>query len=127
MSDDRTSDIHLQVTTDENKVPTSIRWSASDAGIAQAEAKAFALSVWNGKEALSIDLWDKDMTVDEMKVFVCQSMMTLADALERAPHRTPGQPVPSAASPPSSPNASALDPKPNPVPAASGRSGWSAR
>ena len=84
MSDDRTSDIHLQVTTDENKVPTSIRWSASDAGIAQAEAKAFALSVWNGKEALSIDLWDKDMTVDEMKVFVCQSMMTLADALERA-------------------------------------------
>ena len=84
MSDDRTSDIHLQVTTDENKVPTSIRWSASDAGISQAEAKAFALSVWNGKEALSIDLWDKDMTVDEMKVFVCQSMMTLADALERA-------------------------------------------
>lgn len=84
MSDDRTSDIHLQVTTDENKVPISIRWSASDAGISQAEAKAFALSVWNGKEALSIDLWDKDMTVDEMKVFVCQSMMTLADALERA-------------------------------------------
>ena len=84
MSDDRNSDIHLQVTTDENKVPTSIRWSASDAGISQAEAKAFALSVWNGKEALSIDLWDKDMTVDEMKVFVCQSMMTLADALERA-------------------------------------------
>jgi gliding motility-associated protein GldC len=84
MSADHSSDIHLTVTTDGNKVPTSIRWSASDAGIANAEAKAFALSVWNGKEALSIDLWDKDMTVDEMKVFVCQSMMTLADALERS-------------------------------------------
>ena len=33
---------------------------------------------------MSIDLWDKDMTVEEMKVFVCQSMMTLADALERS-------------------------------------------
>ncbi|MCH1581513.1 MAG: gliding motility protein GldC [Flavobacteriales bacterium] len=84
MADPRTSEIHLTVTTDENKVPTAIRWSASDAGIANAEAKAFALSVWNGREALSIDLWDKDMTVDEMKVFVCQSMMTLADALERS-------------------------------------------
>ena len=51
---------------------------------AAAEAKAFALSVWNGREALSIDLWDKDMTVEEMKVFVCQSMMTMADALERS-------------------------------------------
>jgi len=84
MANDRTTDIHLNVTTDENKVPTAIRWSASDAGIANAEAKAFALSVWNGREALSIDLWDKDMTVEEMKVFVCQSMMTLADALERS-------------------------------------------
>ena len=84
MSDSQASVIRINVSTDENKVPTSIRWSASDAGIANAEAKAFALSVWNGNEALSIDLWDKDMTVDEMKVFVCQSMMTLADALERS-------------------------------------------
>ena len=68
MSDSRTSQIQLNVTTDANKVPTAIRWSASDAGIADAEAKAFALSVWNGREALSIDLWDKDMTVEEMKV-----------------------------------------------------------
>lgn len=84
MSDSNSSVIQINVSTDENKVPTSIRWSASDAGITNAEAKAFALSVWNGNEALSIDLWDKDMTVDEMKIFVCQSMMTLADALERS-------------------------------------------
>ncbi len=84
MSEAHSSKIQLNVTTDANKVPTSIRWSASDAGISDAEAKAFALSVWNGREALSIDLWDKDMTVEEMKVFVCQSMMTLADALERS-------------------------------------------
>ena len=84
MSEARTSEIHLTVTTDDNKVPTDIQWSASDAGIADQRAKAFALSVWNGNEALSIDLWDKDMTVEEMKVFVCQSMMTLADALERS-------------------------------------------
>ena len=66
MSEAHSSKIQLNVTTDANKVPTSIRWSASDAGISDAEAKAFALSVWNGREALSIDLWDKDMTVEEM-------------------------------------------------------------
>lgn len=84
MADPRTSEIHLTVTTDANKVPDAIRWSASDAGISDAAAKAFSLSVWNGREALSIDLWDKEMTVEEMRAFVCQSMMTLADALERA-------------------------------------------
>ena len=112
MSDSRSSEIRLDVTTDDNKVPTSIRWSASDAGISNAEAKAFALSVWNGREALSIDLWDKDMTVEEMKVFVCQSMMTLADALERS---TQDERAAGAIrdSPPSSPNGLAWGPRPS--------------
>ncbi|MGB0171021.1 MAG: gliding motility protein GldC [Flavobacteriales bacterium] len=84
MSDPRTSEIQLTVTTDANKVTTAIRWSASDGGKQDEKAKALALNLWNGREAETIHLWDKDMTVEEMKVFVCQSMMTLADTLERS-------------------------------------------
>ena len=36
----KTSDILLRVTTDENKIPESITWSAEDGGVEQAEAKA---------------------------------------------------------------------------------------
>ena len=35
MADSRSSEIRLDVTTDDNKVPTAIRWSASDAGISK--------------------------------------------------------------------------------------------
>ena len=57
---------------DEHRVPESIEWSASDTGAAEMQkAKAFMLSFWDGadKTALRIDLWTKDMMVDEMADF----------------------------------------------------------
>ncbi len=44
------------------------------------------LSVWNGEEkkAMRIDLWTEDMLVDEMKLFVFQTLVTMADTFERA-------------------------------------------
>ena len=33
---------------------------------------------------LRIDLWTKDMMVDEMKKFTCQNIITMADAFERS-------------------------------------------
>ena len=88
MSDPRTSEIQLTVTTDANKVTTAIHWSASDGGKQDEKAKALALNLWNGREAETIHLWDKDMSVVEMKEFVCQSIMTLADTLEKATQDT---------------------------------------
>lgn len=80
------STIHIQVQTDDNNVPEQIIWSASDAQVSEAEAKAMILSMWDKKErnTLRIDLWNKEMEVDEMKHFVHQTILTLADSFERA-------------------------------------------
>ncbi|HEY0432739.1 MAG TPA: gliding motility protein GldC, partial [Chitinophagaceae bacterium] len=50
------------------------------------KAKAMMLSFWDGQEktALRIDLWTKDMMVDEMTDFFYQTMMTMADSYGRA-------------------------------------------
>lgn len=81
-----TSRITIDVSTDENQVPVSMTWSAEDGGIDQQGASAMALSMWNPKEyaAMRMDLWTKDMSVEEMRYFVIQTMMTLADTYERA-------------------------------------------
>jgi len=81
------STITIEVHTDENKVPDSITWSASDTSVENIQnAKAMILSVWHGAEkaALRIDLWTKDMMVDEMADFFYQTMMTMADTYGRA-------------------------------------------
>jgi gliding motility-associated protein GldC len=81
------STIAINIEMDENRVPESISWHASDstAGDEQ-KAKAFILSLWDGtdKTALRIDLWTKTMMVDEMADFFYQTMMTMADTYGRA-------------------------------------------
>ena len=72
---------------DEDRVPESISWNASDTSAERAQkAKAMMLSFWDGSEksALRIDLWTKDMMVDEMADFFYQTMMTMADSYGRA-------------------------------------------
>ena len=85
------STIKINVAVDHNKIPQSISWSASDTTIANTQqAKAFMLSLWDGAEktALRIDLWTKDMMVDEMADFFYQTMMTMADTYGRATSHT---------------------------------------
>ena len=82
----RTSNINLNISLDENNVPEKINWTALDSGIDKAPTKDSIISVWDEKtqETLRIDLWTKDMPVDQMKKFVHQNIMALADTLERA-------------------------------------------
>lgn len=81
------SSIVIDVNTDENKVPDAISWKATDTTVEESQkAKAMMLSFWDGadKTALRIDLWTKDMMVDEMADFFYQTMMTMADTYGRA-------------------------------------------
>lgn len=86
MAVEHTSEITLKVGLDENRVPEELKWSAQDGGINEEEAKAMLLSVWDSKnqESLKIDLWTKDMPVDEMKVFFHQTLVTMADTFYKA-------------------------------------------
>jgi gliding motility-associated protein GldC len=80
------SEIRLNVALDENKIPETIHWTAEDGGITNEETKAIMLSVWDSKnnESLRIDLWTKEMPVDEMKVFFHQTLSAMADTFQRA-------------------------------------------
>lgn len=80
------STIELQVELDENRVPEKLRWTAQDGGIKNEEAKAMMLSVWDSKaqETLRIDLWTKDMPVDEMKLFFHQTLVEMSNTFNRA-------------------------------------------
>ena len=86
MSKTLKSKIELNVELDENRVPEKLNWSAEDGGINNEEAKAMMLSVWDSKtqETLRIDLWTKDMPVDEMKQFFHQTLVTMSDTFLRA-------------------------------------------
>ncbi len=81
-----TSEIRLNIILDENKIPETIHWTAEDGGVANEKTKAVMLSVWdsNKKESLRIDLWTKDMPVDEMKIFFHQTLSAMADTFQRA-------------------------------------------
>ena len=69
MSDTINSEIKFNIELDENRVPEKLTWSAQDGGVQAEEAKAIMLSIWDSKakETMRIDLWTKDMPVDEVK------------------------------------------------------------
>lgn len=85
------STITIDVTLDNDKVPQQISWKASDstADMAQ-QSKAMMISFWDGadKAAMRIDLWTKEMMVDEMADFYYQTLMTMADTFNRATRNT---------------------------------------
>ncbi len=81
-----TSEIKIDVALDENKVPEALQWTAEDGGILDQPTKAMMLAVWDhkAKEALRIDLWTKDMPLDEMQLFFHQTLSAMADTFYRA-------------------------------------------
>ena len=86
----RQSTITIDVTLDEKNIPDQILWKATDSTAdAGQKARAMMLSFWDGadKSALRMDLWTKEMMVDEMADFYYQTMMTMADSFSRATHQ----------------------------------------
>lgn len=81
------SNISIEIELDDNKVPQQINWTASDSSADMMQpAKSMMVAFWDGadKSALRIDLWTKDMMVDEMADFYYQVMMGMADTYLRA-------------------------------------------
>lgn len=82
----KVSPISIEITLDENKIPEKIKWSAPDGGVNKENAQAMLLSLWNGEkqETLRMDLWIKEMPVDQMKMFFHQSLVTMSETYLRA-------------------------------------------
>ena len=80
-----TSEIKLKITVDENQLPHKIEWEAPDANEGSI-CKSMMLALWDEKEnnTMRIDLWTKDMMVDEMADFFYQNLMGMSDSYLRA-------------------------------------------
>ena len=52
----------------------------------KSSCKSVMITLWDAKEnnTLRIDLWTKDMLVDEMKTFFHQTLLSMTDTLKRA-------------------------------------------
>jgi len=80
------SEIKFTVELDDNKIPEKLSWDAKDGGVDNEETKAFMISVWdsNKKETLKMDLWTKDMPLEEMQHFFHQTLLSMSDTFYRA-------------------------------------------
>tara|TARA_R110002072_G_scaffold281965_2_gene444646 strand:+ start:20553 stop:20900 length:348 start_codon:yes stop_codon:yes gene_type:complete len=82
----KTSKIEINVGLNDNNLPIAMKWSADDGGVENAATKAMLLSLWDSSanNTMKIDLWTKDMSVEEMKQFFHQTLLTLSDSFEKA-------------------------------------------
>lgn len=86
----RTTEIKIAVQLDDNEVPERIHWVAEDGGVDRS-SKAILISVWDEQDrnSMRVDLWTKEMTMEEMKAFFHQQFLTLSDTFERATGEAP--------------------------------------
>lgn len=83
----KSSEINIKVLTDENHLPEKITWQATDSGMeGENDCKSFMMAIWDAdnQNTLKIDLWTKDMMVEEMKLFFYQTILSMSGTLERA-------------------------------------------
>ena len=81
------STINIKVQLDAEKIPQEISWNATGSTAEESQrSKAMFLAFWDAadKSAMRIDLWTKDMMVDEMADFYYQVLVTMGDTFHRA-------------------------------------------
>lgn len=78
------SEIKLLVELDEANVPEKIYWDADEKDQkGYTETKSISLSLWDhdNKNTMRIDLWTKEMPMDEMKRFYIDCLGGLAQSI----------------------------------------------
>jgi gliding motility-associated protein GldC len=78
------SNINFTIQLDNNNVPDKIFWDATDKPDPElSETKSISIALWDHtqKNTLRIDLWAKDMPVEEMKKFYIDCIGGLAQSM----------------------------------------------
>lgn len=78
------SNIQFTVELDANNIPEKITWDATEKPQAgPSETKSISIALWDHVErnTLRIDLWSKDMPVDEMKRFYIDCLGGIAQSM----------------------------------------------
>jgi gliding motility-associated protein GldC len=78
--------LNFAVDLDENHLPINIEMDTSDSANNEYNIKALMISAWAAqtKETLRIDLWTKDMPINDMFIMYHQTMIGMAASLEKA-------------------------------------------
>ncbi|MEO9476094.1 MAG: gliding motility protein GldC [Cyclobacteriaceae bacterium] len=77
------SEIKFQVELDDQNIPEKIYWDADEKDVpGLSETKSISLSLWDHKNqnTMRIDLWSKDMPVEDMKKFYIDCLGGLAQS-----------------------------------------------
>ncbi len=81
------SEIKFIIELDDKKMPEKIFWQADDADFTGLkEAKTMMLSLWDKEEkiTLGIDLWTKEMLVEDMNQHFYQMILKLGDTYRKS-------------------------------------------
>lgn len=87
----RTENIHFDIHLNNENLPVAINWTASDSPYAEPQqCKAMMVAVWDdlSKQTMRMDLWTKNMQIDEMEHFFFQTLATMADTYKKATGNT---------------------------------------
>ena len=81
------SKINFEITLDEDNIPEKISWDATekpDDGPSETNAINMSGGDPAQKNTRRIDLWTKEMTVNEMQIHFYQMLIKMADTFQRA-------------------------------------------
>ena len=78
--------LKFEVELDENNLPNSIKMLEEKASNSSIDLKALMIGGWDAKrkETLRVDIWTKDMPVNDMFIMYHQNMMGMATSLEKS-------------------------------------------
>lgn len=83
----KTSKIIFTVELDDKNLPQKIEWEADDADFkGKREAKTLMLSIWDKQDSVTmgIDLWTKEMLIEEMNIHYHQIFVKLAESYQKS-------------------------------------------
>ena len=80
-------EIKFKISLDSANIPEKIEWDADEKeDVGLSETKSISIALWDNdqKNTLRIDLWTKDMPVDEMKRFYIDCLGGISQTLLNA-------------------------------------------
>jgi len=80
------STLSFDLELDENNVPKKIVMNSTDKQVENVNLKSVMIAAWDAKtqETLCVDLWTKDMKVNEMFIMYHQTLISMANTLEKS-------------------------------------------
>ena len=80
------SKLTFDLELDENNVPKRIIMNSSDNQVEDVSLKSLMIAAWDEKtkETLRLDLWKKDMMVNEMFIMYHQTLISMANTLSKS-------------------------------------------